>query len=172
MDDWSGDANARDLSRQLRQGQGGHLESRRRAVALELVAMGAMAAISLYQMGLIDHLPEPPLPGLDADQVDAAPDAYRKLNTPDSVLALHSYASTLALAAMGGSDRARKAPWIPLALAAKAVMDAVQAGRLTKKQLSENKGVCSYCLLAAAASFAVVPVVMPEAREAWRRITA
>ncbi len=37
-------------------------------------------------MGIIEHLPEPPLPYFDADKVDAAAEAYAKLSTPDAVI--------------------------------------------------------------------------------------
>ena len=102
------------LSRELRTGSGGYLERRRKTVGLALIAAGAMMPISLYQTGLIPHLPEPPLPGLDADAVDAAGRAYAIPATPDAILGLGGYAAT-ALAAMGGPDRFRHHPWIPIA---------------------------------------------------------
>ncbi len=117
-----------ELSRQLRQGSGEFLARRRKIVGLALTAAGSMGLISLYQMGIIKHLPEPPLPRFDADKVDAAAEAYAKLSTPDAVIGLGNYAATLGLAAMGGQDRATERPWIPLALAAKVAFDAVQAG--------------------------------------------
>jgi hypothetical protein len=91
---------------------------------LSLAAIGSMGMIVLYQTGIIKHLPEPPLPGLDADTVDAAAQAYAYFMTPDGVLGLGNYAVTLGLAAMGGQNRARTHPWIPLALAAKVALDA------------------------------------------------
>ncbi len=114
-----------ELSRQLREGDGSFLARRRGVVGLSLISVGSMALISLYQMGIIEHLPEPPLPHFDADKVDAAAEAYAKLSTPDAVIGLGNYAATLGLAAMGGQDRATERPWIPLALAAKVAFDAV-----------------------------------------------
>ena len=98
------------LSRELRLGTGEFLERRRKVVGLALIAAGAMVPISLYQTGVIPHLPEPPLPKLDADAVDAAPQAYALLATPDAVLGLGSYAVTVGLAAMGGERRAETSP--------------------------------------------------------------
>src|SRR5919197_3271993 len=89
------------LSRELRTGSGRHLWGRRRVLALSLVASASMGLIALYQMGLLKHLPEPPLPRLDADKVDASPEAYRNLATPDAVLGFLSYAVTMTLAAAG-----------------------------------------------------------------------
>lgn len=162
--------NGAELSRELREGTGENLDRRRNLTKLALVAAGSMAVITLYQMGIIDHLPEPPLPGLDADKVDAAPEAYEKLDMPDAALGLVSYATTLALATMGGKDRAHSHPWIPLALAAKVTVDAAQAGKLTVEQWTEHRAFCSWCLLAAGATFAAVPLVFPEAKSALREL--
>ena len=66
---------ATDLSRELRRDSGDFLEERRGIVCASLTAIGCMGLIALYQMGVIKHLPEPPLPGLDADKVDASDEA-------------------------------------------------------------------------------------------------
>ena len=162
--------NPRQLSRELRLGESEFLDQRRGIVVLGLAAAGSMGLIALYQMGILRHVPEPPLPGLDADQVDASDAAYAHLQTPDAFLGLGSYAATLGLAAMGGKDRARTQPWIPLALLAKTIADAAQAARLTADQATKHKAFCFWCLLAAVASFAAVPLAVPEALAAWRRL--
>jgi uncharacterized membrane protein len=131
-----------------------------------------MGIITLYQMGIIKHLPEPPLPYLNADKVDASAEAYAYFATPDGALGLLSYATTLVLAAMGGQERATEQPWIPLALMAKVAVDAAGAGKLTVDQWTKHRAFCSWCLLAAGATFATVPLVVPEARAAFRQITS
>lgn len=170
LNDWSGDIEPQVLSLELRKGKDEFLENRRKITALNLVAAGAMGAIVLYQMGIIDHLPEPDVAGFNADKVDASSEAYQKLNMPDAVLGLLSYATTMSLAASGGADRAREAPLVPIAMAAKAVADALQAGKLTWDQWAKHKAFCSYCLLAAGVTFAAVPLALPEARAAWRKM--
>lgn len=160
---------ARQLSQELRQGRGGTLPQRRAVAALSLVAAGSMGVIALYQLGLIRHLPEPPLPKLDADEVDAAEDAYALLAAPDAVLGLGSYAATLALASFAGEDRARTHPWLAYALAGKTLFDAAQAAKLTRDQAVKHEAYCFWCLLAAGATFASVPFALAEAREAWRQ---
>ncbi len=159
-----------DLSRQLRQGTGDFLDRRRKITGLALTAAGSMGLISLYQLGLIKHLPDPPLPHFDSNKVDAADEAYSRFSMPDAPLGLGSYAATLGLAAMGGKDRAVERPWIPLALAAKVALDALQAGKLTVDQWTKHRAFCVWCLLAAGATFATVPLVIPEARAALRQI--
>lgn len=158
------------LSRELRSGSSRFLRLRRRSLSLSLIGAGAMAPIALYQMGVIRHVPEPPLPRLNADAVDASAEAYAILQTPDAVLGLGSYALTAVLTATGGEDRARARPWIPLALAAKVVVDAAVGGKLTVDQWTRHRAFCSWCLLAAGASFATVPLVIPEARAAMTRL--
>jgi len=160
------------LSRQLRQGSGPFLTRRRGIVGLSLVSINAMGLIALYQIGIIEHLPEPPIAGLDADKVDASAEAYAYFSTPDAFIGLGSYAVTMGLAAMGGKDRATQQPWIPVALAVKVIFDAAQAGKLTVDQWTKHRAFCFWCLLAASATFATVPLAMPEARVALDRLVA
>ncbi len=161
---------ARRLSATLRQGTGEHLRRRRTVAGLSLTAMASLGVVTLYQMGLLRHLPEPPLPGLDSDTVDASGEAYAMFSMPDGPLGLLSYAATLCLAAMGGADRARTRPWLPLAMAAKVGVDALGAAQLTVEQATKHRRFCSYCLTAAVATAAAVPQVLPEAGAAWRQV--
>lgn len=110
-----------------------------------------MSAVSLYQMGILKHLSDPPLPSMNSDKVDASGEAYVLGSTPDSTLAIASYAVTLALAGMGPADRAEQTPWVALALAGKVVADAAGAILLTAEQVTKHKALCFYCVTAAAA---------------------
>lgn len=161
---------AANLSAILREGKEPSLKRRRAVVSLSALSMGCMALITLYQTGVISHLPEPPLPKMDADKVDASGDAYAVLHTPDAALGAVSYAVTLMLATMDGPNRATEVPLIPLALAAKATADAVMAAKLTVDQVKRQKAFCFWCLMSAAASFAILPLVFPEARAAWKTL--
>jgi len=160
-------AAAERVSGDLRSGAGDLLRRRRRVGALALGAMGSLGVVTAYQMGILRHLPEPPVGVLDADGVDASGEAYYYLGTPDGALALASYAATLALAGMGSARRAEDQPWVPLALAAKVGLDALGGAYLTVEQVSKHRRLCSWCLVAAVASAAMVPQVVPEARLAW-----
>ena len=156
------------LSRELRLGSSHFLQLRRKTLGLSLLAAGAMMPIALYQMGIIRHLPEPPLPWLNADAVDAAGAAYAILATPDALLGLGSYAITAWFASMGGEDRARTRPWIPLVFAGKVVMDVATGVKLTVDQWTKHRAFCAWCLLATGASVATLPLVVPEAWAAMR----
>ncbi len=161
---------ARKLSKELRRSEDSSLRQRRGVVGLSLVGMGAMGLITLYQMGIIKHLPEPPLPRMNADKVDASADAYQMLATPDAAFGLASYAGTIVLASMQGSDRAQAAPWIPLTLAVKVAADAAVAAKLTANQWTRQRAFCFWCLTGAGATFATLPLVLPEAYTALRRL--
>jgi hypothetical protein len=132
------------LSDDLRRGAGPALDARRRIAGLALGAMGSMGMVAAYQFGLLRHLPEPPLPRLDSDRVDASGEAYELLKTPDAALGLASYAATLALARMGGRNRARDQPWLPLALAAKTALDAASGAYLALEQGTKHKRFCMW----------------------------
>jgi hypothetical protein len=159
-----------ELSQQLRNGTGAYMAQRRGIVSLSLVAVGSMGLITLYQMGVIKHLPEPPLSNLDADKVDASAEAYSRFSTPDGVLGIGNYAVTMGLAAMGGQERARTQPWIPLVLAAKVGFDVSQAIRLFFDQKTKQHAFCSWCLLAAGTTVAIVPLAIPETWAAIREL--
>jgi uncharacterized membrane protein len=89
---------------------------------------------------------------------------------PDAPLALLSYATTLALAAMGGADRSRRMPLVPMALAGKVAVDALVSAKLSADQATRYKAACLWCLSASVATWAMVPLVVPEAKEAWRNL--
>lgn len=157
---------AAELSRQFRFSNEAGLARRRKIVGLCLLASGTMGVIALYQTGIIRRLPDPPIPGIDSNRVNAAPEAYEMLRTPDSLLGLGSYALTAVLAAAGGAGRNRRMPWLPVALGVKALLDAGQAAKLTWDQWARHRAFCIYCLTAAAATFAVVPLAAKDASEA------
>jgi uncharacterized membrane protein len=158
--------NPQELGRQLRTGTAPFLKQRRTIAGLSLASMGSLALISLYQIGLIPHLPEPPLPHFNADKVNGSAEAYAKLDTPDAILGLGSYAATMALAMMGSAERYRDRPWLPLALAAKLALDAGLAAQLFTNQLTRQKAFCFWCLLISAATFGRLPFAIPETKAA------
>lgn len=159
-----------ELSRALREGDEPFLQRRRWIVGLALYNIVAMGAISLYQMGIVKHVPEVHLPGEDADKINGSSQAYEILQTPDAVLAIGSYAATAALAAMGPPDRARTLPWAALGLGVKTLADAAFAVKLLIDQPTKYKAYCLWCVTGALATLAAVPLAWPETRAALEHL--
>ncbi|MGC1107485.1 MAG: vitamin K epoxide reductase family protein [Candidatus Acidiferrales bacterium] len=155
----------------LRQGSCRSLRRRRGIFGLFLAASASMSVIAMYQLGILKSVPEPPLPRLDSDNITGSAKAYSLVATPDAVLAMGSYAVTMTLAAMGSPDRANEQPLLPIVLAAKVGFDAVVAAKYTLEEWRKHRALCFWCLLASAATFASVPLVIPEAHSALRRLT-
>lgn len=157
------------LSHDIRHATDDFTAQRRRIVGLGLTSAACMGLIALYQIGSIKHLPEPPLPLTDADKVDASEEAYARLSVGDAFIGFASYSVTMLLAAVGGPRRHESSPWVPVALAAKVGFDAAQAAKLSVDQWTKHRAFCTWCLVAAGATFAAVPAVWPELRAALRR---
>jgi uncharacterized membrane protein len=166
----SGSQAAEHVSDPLRRQDTPHLRARRRVALLQFVATTAVGVIGLYQFGLLRHVPEPPLPGLGADAVAATGAAYQLGRTPDSALGVISGGVTLALAGMGGRERASQHPLIPLAMFGKTLLDATSGAYLTAEELTKHKKVCFFCAVSALALVASVPAGWPEARDALRAL--
>lgn len=158
------------LSRELRLGETDDLTRRRAVVALSNVGALAGIIVSLYQTGVIRHLPDLPAELWNADRVDASDYAYKRVQTPDALMMTVSYGVTAWLAGAGGKDRAEAHPWLPVALGVKVLNDAAFALRLGQEEWAENKALCWYCQSATLASLASVPLVLPEAIRGLKRI--
>lgn len=127
------------VSDALRRQDGPHLRARRRVALLHMVSNAALSVVGLYQFGLLKHVPEPPLPGLGADAVDAAGEAYQLGHTPDSTLGIVSGGISLALAGMGGPQRVSEHPLIPLAMFGKALLDATNGAYLFARTCTPSR---------------------------------
>ncbi|MBD2100165.1 vitamin K epoxide reductase family protein [Leptolyngbya sp. FACHB-261] len=149
------------LSRELREGKTPDLERRRQIIGLSMVGATMAQLVSLYQTGVIDHLPDPPVPFLNADKVDASNYAYR-FGGPDGPLMLVTYGMTAYLASAGGENRAKENPLLPIAMGLKILFDAITSTELAREEWSENKAFCEYCQIATLCSYASLALAMPE----------
>jgi uncharacterized membrane protein len=127
-------------------------------------------AATLYQTGIIRRLPDPPLPGIDSNKVDASDYAYKRMQTPDGLIMLANYAATACLAGAGGKDRARSHPLLPIATALKTLADSALAVKLAREEWGDNRALCAYCQVATACSLASAVLALPEAAEAVRNL--
>ncbi len=160
-----------ELSSDLREGSSKFLKCRRGIVGLSFFSAGVMGGIALYQMRIMKKIPEPRWPKFDAEKVNGSAEAYSHLATPDALLGLVNYGMTACLAGAGAQSRWKTHPWIPLGMAAKIMMDAALAGKLTVDQWTKYRAFCFWCLLTTAATFAALPLAAPEVRVALRRFT-
>ncbi|GAB3643052.1 vitamin K epoxide reductase family protein [Spirosoma arcticum] len=163
--------NPTQLSRELREGQSPELTNRRWIIGLSLLGAAAGQIVTLYQTGIIKRLPDPPIPYIDSNKVNASDYAYKRLDTPDAVLMIVTYGLTAWLAAAGGKDRAKKQPWLPIALGAKILADVGTNLQLAREEWAENKALCAYCQAASALSIASAALAVPEVIKAVRAIT-
>jgi uncharacterized membrane protein len=157
------------LRRELQQSEKGDLNVRRAIIGLSLVGMGAMTAVSLFQTGIINHLPDPPIKDFDSDKVNSSDTAYA-LGVPDGTLSLASLAANIPLASFGGANRAEEMPLVPIAAAAKASVEAVVAGWYFYQMPTKEKKWCGYCIVGAAANFGIAALSLVEAKKAWKEL--
>jgi hypothetical protein len=159
------------LSEELRQGKNPHMSRRRAIIGLSMLGGSMGQLVTLYQTGIISHLPDPPGQELfDADRVDASNYAYNKFNSPDGPIMVANYAITAWLAAAGGIDRARRNPLLPIAMGIKLVLDGVTNVELAREEWSENKAFCEYCQVATLCTFASIVLAAPEIVTAIRSL--
>ena len=155
---------------ELRDGSSSAGLSRQRRLS-RLAAVGAIdfTIISLYQLGVIRHLPDPPGKLFDSDKVNASTSAYR-FGVPDGPLGLISYAAMLAFAGAGGTSRTGRHPVWDLALGATVASSVIGAAGYLYEMIRKQKVACAYCLVGAAVNFAMVPSAVAAVRSGIRAI--
>ncbi len=124
-----------------------------------------MTPATLLQMGVLKHLPDPPLKSFNSDKVNSSYDAYR-FGVPDGTLGVLSFAGNLPLLAFGGANRAQDKPWVPLVAAGKSGVDAAVALWYFYQMPAKEKAWCIYCIAGQLASLGILASTLPEARAA------
>jgi uncharacterized membrane protein len=158
-----------ELSKELREGQSPFLQARRTLVALSFLGVAIGKIVSLYQIGIIKHLPDPPLDVFDSDKVDASDYAYKRFATPDAFLMVLTYGTTAWLAGAGREDRAEKTPlWVQL-MFGKIALDIGTNLMLAREEWAENKKLCFYCQSATVLSILSLIVAWPEFKKSIRK---
>ena len=158
------------LRRDLRGTHSPELLLRRMIVGMSLIGTACMAVTTLFQMGMVKHLKDPPIEGFDSDKVNASDLAYG-WGMPDSPLSIGSHAAAIALAAVGAADRARSQPAVPLVATAAAAPAALTAARYLFHDMPvREKGWCPYCIVDALAHIAVFGFTIWESKKAVERL--
>lgn len=159
-----------ELRHELQEGAGKGLSRRRKIIGLSLLGMAAMSAVSLFQTGIVKHLPDPPIEGFDSDKVNSSDTAYG-LGIPDGTLSLASLAVNIPIAAFGGEDRAEETPLVPIAAAGKAVIEAAVAGWYFYQMPTKEKAWCGYCIIGALTNVGIAALTLPEAGKALKSLS-
>jgi len=123
------------------------------------VAMLTLLPVAAHQLGLLNHLPDPPSDLFDSDRITESKAAH-PLGIPDSLLGLGSYAATLALLLAARRIRIAR----PL-LRAKLAADSSAAAFNVVRQVVKFRRICSWCTGTAIATVAVVHYARKSLRE-------
>jgi uncharacterized membrane protein len=99
---------------------------------------------------------------LNAAKVNGSPEAY-KWGVPDAFLGFASYAVTASLALAGSDGRIHKRPWLAAATGGKALLDAVQAVRMTHMSWKKFHAFSLWSLIVVGATLAAAPFAVAAA---------
>jgi len=160
------------LGLELREDRSAEMQRRRWVVGLSMLGVTLAQLMALQQTGVVKRLPDLPLPGEDSNRVHEDAHAYKRLATPNAILQVISFGATAALAAMSGSDRARRQPWLPLALFAKTGYDSFIAVKQAQEAVGRKQRVSSYAAVSALSSFACLAIAAIDAATAGRGVAA
>lgn len=146
------------------------MQMRRGVVVVSLVGIAAMAMTTLLQTGVVRNLPDPKVGNFDTKRVNLSEEAY-SYGGPDSPVTIAAHAGNLVFASMGGSDRAERHPWLPIAAGVAAAAQAAVAAKYLFYQMPKvDRAWCPYCIADALTHFATVALVLPEAARAIRNL--
>ncbi|MGQ9364707.1 vitamin K epoxide reductase family protein [Azospirillum sp. ST 5-10] len=157
-----------ELRRRVQRGRGSEMALRRATVATSLVGMASMAAVTLFQTGVIRRLPDPPTrrPHFDTAKVNGSDEAWG-YGMPDGPITLAMHAANLVLAAAGPPERVRTRPWLPIAAAVfSGAQAAVAAKYLFHTMPKVDRAWCPYCVTDALMHFGTFAFTLTEAAQA------
>ncbi|HVK96434.1 MAG TPA: vitamin K epoxide reductase family protein [Flavisolibacter sp.] len=145
------------------------LDKRRKIIALSALGLVDFSIISLYQTGIIRHMPDIPHPLFDSDKVNASEDAYR-FGAPDGPISTVAYAVAMVLASAGGSEKAERTPVFDVALGATVGGNALGAIFYLHKMIFVQKKVCLYCVTGAAINIASAVIAAPLFLKGFKKL--
>jgi hypothetical protein len=157
------------LREDLRHRHSDGLRRRRAIVVLSMLGLASSALVTLYQVGLVRHLPDPLFRRVHADNVNAPCVSYQ-YGLPHAMLSLATHTANILFAGMGTDARASITPWIPIVAAGKAAADAgVAVTHLASDRHGSERSWCGYSLIDAVTRLGAAMLALPEALDALRR---
>lgn len=140
---------------------------RRRTIAiLAVVGLADAAVVTLYQLGILRRLPDPP--GFASDEVAGSPEAYA-FGVPDGALAAAQLSGVLILSAAGGAPRGGRAPILDLLLGAVSLAGAAIGTSKSARAVVRDGRLCAWCLVLLATQLGIVGLATPGALSALNR---
>ena len=132
-------------------------ENRRDIALLSAIGLLDFVPISLYQLGIIRHMPDVPGKLFDSDYVNASKEA-QVMGMPDGPVSLLMYAANLVLVA-GALKQKKKRNLFDYLVAGNALGQAAGGAYYLYNMATVQKKVCLYCVTGALINFAtLVPV--------------
>lgn len=126
-------------------------EQRRKIALLSAIGLVDFVPISLYQLGLIKHLPEFPGKVFDSDYVNASKEA-QVVGVADGPLSLLMYAANMLLVTMALKKK-KKRNIFDYFLAANSVGQAAGGAYYLYNMATVQKRICPYCVTGALINF-------------------
>lgn len=165
------DSKADKMSWAMRNDDSESLARRRKMILLSAIGLIDFAIISLYQTGVIRHLPDFPGKNFDSDQVNASRKAF-KMGLPDGTTGALMYSANLALASAGGTRETGRSRLFSIFLGGSAVVGAVGALDYLYDMTFRQKKICPYCVTGALVNLTLVPLALRELLAEWRPATS
>ena len=143
--------------RKIRKRFGRTTENRRNIALLSAIGLLDFVPISLYQLGVIRHLPDLPGSIFDSDYVNASKEA-QVAGLPDGPVSLMMYAANLVLIS-GAIKKKKKRNVFDYLIAGNSLGQAAGGAYYLYNMATEQKKICPYCVAGALINFAsLVPL--------------
>lgn len=157
------------IRQQLRHGQSDSLKRRRNIALLSAFGILDFLLISLYQLGIIRHMPDPPGKIFNSDKANGSKEAYA-MGAPDGPISLVLYALNIVLASAGGSSRSGRHPIFDLLLGGAILGSVVGSISYMYNMIFKQQKACIYCITGALLNFAMLRPLIPEVRKSLKQL--
>ncbi len=145
------------------------MDKRRLIILLSAIGLADFSVISLYQTGVIEKMPDLPFKIFDSNKVNASKEAYQ-FGVPDGPVSAAVYATTMVLAAAGGSEASGRKPVLDALLGATIAGNAAGAVYYLYDMVFRQKKICLYCVAGAAINIASAVIVAPLVKRSIKQL--
>lgn len=140
--------------KKIRAKKGEAADNRRKIALLSAIGLLDFVPISLYQLGIIRHLPDFPGKVFDSDKINASKEA-QIVGLPDGTVSLLMYAANLVLTGAAIKKKKRKNIF-DYFLAANSLGQAAGGAFYLFNMVKVQKKICPYCVTGALLNFATL----------------